>query len=324
MNTSSAALLQVSGLRHRYASRVALESFDFSVNPGEFVALLGPNGSGKSTALMALVGLLRPEAGHVIFDGQAMEPGARELRRHTAVVFQTQSADGRLSARENLLLYANVYGVPAAERERRVDEALSHARLQDRAGDDVRTLSGGMRRRLELARVLLMRPKLLVLDEPTTGLDEVSFRNFWEEVEVMRKRDGLSVLVATHRADEAERCDRAILISEGRVVGSGTPDELRAEISGDVIELEVQDAEAFAVRLNAELGLSSTLLAGRLALEVQSGHEWIPRIVALAPALIRSVNMRRPSLADVFVKRTGKTLATESLVSAPATKRGMK
>ncbi len=314
--------LEVRGLRHswvrdsrtripapgRDASRV-LDDVSFEVREGEVFGLLGPNGCGKSTALRVLLGLLEPDAVELRWNGVAVAPGGRALRSCMGVVFQAPSLDGRLTVRENLALSAALQQVDRSKVAARIDDALELAQLRERAGDLVSKLSGGMKRRLELARALLHEPSLLLMDEPTTGLDELSFQRTWQRLDELRSRRAVSVLLTTHRADEAARCDRVAVLDQGKIVALGTPAELAQSVSGDVLTLEAHDTDAVAAQIRAEFGLEARVVEGKLVLERERGHELIPRLVeALPRGSIASLSMHRPTLADVFVKLTGRSL----------------
>jgi ABC-2 type transport system ATP-binding protein len=307
------ARLEVRELRHRFGERVVLDGLSFTVEPGEIFGLLGPNGSGKSTTLRVLTGLLVPDAGQLLLDGAPVQPGGRALRQRMGVVFQSPSLDPRLTARENLMLSATLYGITGAEAARRCDALLQMASLMERADDPVVDFSGGMKRRLELGRALLHDPALLVMDEPTTGLDERSFRQNWERIERLREQRGLTVLLTSHRADEAERCDRVAVVDGGRVIAQDTPEALRRRVSGDVITLEAHDPEPLAQELSQRFELEARVVDGRVVLEREEGHALIPRLVESVPAgRIESLSMHRPTLADVFVKLTGRALGDDT------------
>jgi len=307
-------LLEVSGLSHRFGDLRVLDKLEFAVRRGEIFGLLGPNGCGKSTTLRVLTGLLVPDAGDVTLLGQKVEPGGRALRQRMGVVFQSPSLDPRLSVRENLQLTAALRRLSKPDAERRVAQAIEHAQLGERAGSVVKDLSGGMRRRLELARALLHEPDLLLLDEPTSGLDEPSFRRTWQRILELRERSGLTVLLTTHRAEEAALCDRVAVLDQGRLVALDTPEALIARVAGDVLTLEVDDPEPIVARLAQEFGLSArTTGEGRVLIERERGHELIPRLVEAFPAgTIRSLSMHRPTLSDVFVKLTGRSLGADT------------
>jgi ABC-2 type transport system ATP-binding protein len=306
-------LLQIQGLTHRYGTTSVLDGLNFKLARGEIFGLLGPNGCGKSTTLRILSGLLVPDAGELRLSGQPVAPGGRELRRQMGVVFQAPSLDARLSARENLQLSAALQRIPRALAAERVAQALDFAQLGERANSLVKELSGGMKRRLELARALLHEPALLLLDEPTSGLDEPSFRRTWQRILELREMHQLSVLLTTHRAEEAALCDRVGVMDGGRIVALDTPEALIEQMAGDVLTLEVSDPERTVEQVEQSFGLPARIADGRVLIERERGHELIPRLVeALPPGSIRSLSMHRPSLADVFVKLTGRSLGTDA------------
>jgi ABC-2 type transport system ATP-binding protein len=303
------SLLEVRGLSHRFGDRVVLGELSFSVAPGEVVGLLGPNGSGKSTTFRVLTGLLVPDRGEVFLRGQQVAPGGRTLRQHMGVVFQAPSLDARLTVRENLQMSAALYGLTGSSAQKRIDEHLGLVGLSDRAGDRVLELSGGMKRRIELCRALLHEPALLVMDEPTTGLDETSFRQTWARIEELQKTRGLTVLLSSHRADEAERCHRVVVIDQGKTIAEGTPDALRKRVSGDVLSISASEPEALCADIERLFAQPARVIEGRVVLEHERGHELIPRLVeALPKGRIDALSMHRPTLADVFVKLTGRAL----------------
>jgi ABC-2 type transport system ATP-binding protein len=306
-------LLQIAGLCQRFGRVPVLDGLTFKLARGEIFGLLGPNGCGKSTTLRILSGLLVPDAGELRLLGQPVTPGGRELRRQMGVVFQAPSLDGRLSARENLQLSAALQRIPRALAAERVAQALDFSQLGERANSLVKELSGGMKRRLELARALLHGPSLLLLDEPTSGLDEPSFRRTWQRILELRESQQLSVLLTTHRAEEAALCDRVGVMDGGRIVALDTPEALIQQMAGDVLTLEVNDPESTVEHVTQAFGLPARIADGRVLIERERGHELIPRLVeALPPGSIRSLSMHRPTLADVFVKLTGRSLGTDA------------
>ena len=311
--------LRVRGLRHRFGTLSVLDGLDLEVAPGEIFGLLGPNGSGKSTTLRVLTGMLIPDAGTIELDGERVAPGGRPLRQRMGVVFQSGSLDARLSARENLALAAALYGIRGDDARGRVEELIEFTALRERANDLVGEFSGGMRRRLELARALLHEPSLLILDEPTTGLDERFFRQTWERIEALRAQRGLTVLLTTHRSEEAERCDRVAIVDGGRVIAEDVPEALRRRVSGDVLTLEADAPDALAAELSTRFAVDARVVDGKVVLERERGHELIPRLVESLPAgRLRSLSMHRPTLADVFVKLTGRSLADEGVPAESA------
>jgi ABC-2 type transport system ATP-binding protein len=303
--------LRVSGLSRRFGARVALDGLSFDVAPGEVFGLLGPNGAGKTTAFRLLSGLLPPDAGTIELDGRATSPDARAYRSRLGVVFQEPSLDLKLTGRENLRLGAALYGLSRASAAPRIDEALRVMELGPRADEATAKYSGGMRRRVEIARVLLHDPDLLLLDEPGRGVDPDALRRIWDELAARKIARGMSLVVTTHQPEEAERCDRIALLDGGRVTATGTPDELRARVAGDVVRVRGARPEELAETIRARLGLQGVVLDGDVVLEAPRGHEVVPRVVELFPAgRLASVATSRPTLADVFAKLTGRGLAS--------------
>jgi ABC-2 type transport system ATP-binding protein len=301
--------LQARDVVHRYGDRVVLDGLSFSVGRGEAFGFLGPNGAGKTTTFHILCGLLAPSAGELRLGGEAVRPGDRRLRKRMGVVFQSLSLDLKLTARENLLLGAALYRLPRAEARRRADELLALIDLTDRAGEAVQKFSGGMRRRLEIARALIHRPEILVMDEPTSGLDEATFQRTWTRLHELREREGLTILLTTHRPEEAEKCDRLAVLSGGRIVACETPDELRHRVAGDIVSVEADGPDEVARIVSEKFGVAARVAEGRVVIERERGHELIPRLVEAFPAgRLRTVGMRRPSLGDAFVKITGQEL----------------
>jgi ABC-2 type transport system ATP-binding protein len=307
-----APALSAGGLAFAYQGRPVLTDVSFEVMPGEVFGFLGRNGAGKSTLFSILAGLLRPAAGRLFAGGKMVDARDRGLRARTGVVFQSPSLDPKLTCRENLLLAAALFRVPRRQARERSARLLAEAGLGERAGEAAGKLSGGLKRRLELARALVHRPSLLILDEPTTGLDAAAFARTWETVEALRRQEGLTVLLTTHRPEEAERCDRLAVLAHGRVVACETPHELVSRVAGDVLEVEATDPAGLAAEVASRLGLRSRVTARGVTIEAERGHELVPRLVEAFPAgRLRSVAVRRPTLADAFVDITGASLAED-------------
>jgi ABC-2 type transport system ATP-binding protein len=308
---SGAPRLRVAGLTRRFGARVALDGLSFEVAPGEVFGLLGPNGAGKTTAFRLLSGVLPPDSGTFEIDGHAVSPASPAYRARLGVVFQDPSLDLKLTGRENLRLGAALYGLPRAVAEPRLAEALRVMELGARADEPTAKYSGGMRRRIEIARVLLHDPDLILLDEPGRGVDPDALRRIWDELAARKAARGTSLVVTTHQPEEAERCDRIALLDGGRVTATGTPDELRARVAGDVVRVRGERPEELAETIRARLGLPGAVLDGDVVLEAPRGHEVVPRVVELfPPGRLASVATSRPTLADVFAKLTGKGLAS--------------
>jgi len=281
-----APVIQLQDLGHQYGDRTALAGVSFDVRPAEIFGLLGPNGSGKTTTFRILSTLMVPTGGRALIMGHdvAREPG--RVRSLIGVVFQEQSIDIKLSAEENLMLIGHVYGLRGAALKARVAEMLGRVGLADRAKEKAETFSGGMKRRLELAKGLLHHPSLLLLDEPTTGLDPGARRDLWQYLQILRDEEHVSVLVTTHLMEEAERCDRLAIYAEGNVVALGTPSELKSEIGGDVILLEADEPDALAQHIEQRFGLQATVFDNRVRLEIESGHRFVKDVVEAFPGEI--------------------------------------
>ena len=304
--------LAVRGMQLSIDHTVILDDLFFEVAPGEILGILGPNGSGKSSLLRCITGIWQGDRGTVWMDGVRVDTHDRRLRATSGVVFQDPSLDDHLTAHQNLILGAALFGITGKEAKNRAQELLEFMELTHRAEDLTKTFSGGMRRRLELARALIHRPKILFLDEPSTGLDPVAFDKLWHRLEALRKIQGLTIVVATHRADEAEKCDRLLVMNRGHVVANGTPAALLGEDAEQVIELLAHDAGRVEVLLREELKLNPRLVADRVEVEVSEAHQWIPRIVeAFPPETFQSVALRKPSLSDAFFKLTGRELTDD-------------
>ncbi|HEX5137289.1 MAG TPA: ABC transporter ATP-binding protein [Planctomycetota bacterium] len=298
-------MIETEALVHQYGDRRALDGVTFEVKPGEIFGLLGPNGGGKTTLFRILSTLMRPTGGRARVLGNDTVEEAAAVRRGIGVVFQSPSLDRKLTAFENLYYQAQIHGFTFRETRARAQEMLARVGLSDRGRDLVEKLSGGMRRRVELAKGMLHRPKLLLLDEPSAGLDPGGRRDLWTYLASIRDAEGVTSLVTTHLMEEAERCDRVLILDRGRVVALGTPAELVAQVGGDVLTLDAKDPDALAAEIGTRLGLAATVLEGRVRIEKEAGHELIPKLVQAFPGRIDAVRLGRPTLEDVFIRRTG-------------------
>jgi ABC-2 type transport system ATP-binding protein len=307
----STPVIQVSELRHSYGKRTALNGVSFDVQPGEVFALLGPNGSGKTTLFRILSTLMLPTAGRALIAGFDAAKQPDEVRRRIGVVFQAQSVDIKLTAAENLWHQGHLYGLRGATLRQRISEMLQRVGLADRATDRVETFSGGMQRRVELAKGLMHHPSVLLLDEPTTGIDPGARRDIWQYLYELRTQERVSVIVTTHLMEEAERCDRLAILNEGAVVALGTPAELRSEIGGDVIVLETASPESLAQRVQQRFKIAASVMDGAVRMERKDGHRFITDLVEAFPGEVQSVSVSKPTLEDVFIRRTGHRFWTE-------------
>ena len=305
-SASAAPVISVQNLVHRYENRTALNGVSFDVRPAELFGLLGPNGSGKTTLFRILSTLMIPTAGRATIMGcdAVKEPG--RLRRQIGVVFQAQSIDLKLTAYENLWHQGHLYGLRGAALKERIYEILSRVGLADRAKELVETFSGGMQRRIELGKGLLHHPGVLLLDEPTTGLDPGARRDLWQYLKMLRDEEHVSVLVTSHLMEEAERCDRLAIMNEGNLVALGTPAELKSEIGGDVVLLDAaHDAGVLAERIRARFHVETTVLENQVRMEREGAHRFVTEVVEAFPGEIEAISVSKPALEDVFIRRTG-------------------
>jgi len=303
---SAAPAISVENLVHRYENRTALHGVTFDVRPAELFGLLGPNGSGKTTLFRILSTLMIPTAGRATIMGCDATHEPARLRRQIGVVFQAQSIDLKLTAYENLWHQGHLYGLRGAALKRRIQEILARVGLADRAKELVETFSGGMQRRIELAKGLLHHPGVLLLDEPTTGLDPGARRDLWQYLQILRDEEHVSVLVTTHLMEEADRCDRLAIMNEGNLVALGTPAELKAEIGGDVVLLDAaHDAGLLAERIRARFHVETTVLENQVRIEREGAHRFVTEVVEAFPGEIEALSVSKPALEDVFIRRTG-------------------
>jgi len=305
-SSSTPSVISVENLIHRYGERTALNGVSFSVRPAELFGLLGPNGSGKTTLFRILSTLMVPSGGRSTIMGfdAALEPA--RVRRQIGVVFQAQSVDLKLTAHENLWHQGHLYGLRGAALNKRIQEILSRVGLADRAKELVETFSGGMQRRVELGKGLLHHPGVLLLDEPTTGLDPGARRDLWQYLRILRDEEQVSVLVTTHLMEEAERCDRLAILNEGNLVALGTPTELKSEIGGDVVLLDAaHDAGLLAERIRARFHVDTTVLDNQVRIEREGAHRFVTEVVEAFPGEIEALSVSKPALEDVFIRRTG-------------------
>jgi ABC-2 type transport system ATP-binding protein len=308
-NGSLAALpIDLDRLSHNYGDRLALDCLSFAVQPAEIFGLLGPNGSGKTTLFRILSTLILPTGGRALVGGfdAAREPN--KVRRQTGIVFQASSVDIKLTVAENLKHQGHLYGLSGSALKTRIREVLGWVGLSDRAHDYVDTLSGGMRRRVELAKGLIHSPSILLLDEPSTGLDPGARRDLWQYLGMLRDQAGVSILVTTHLMEEAERCNRLAILSEGKLVGLGSPAELKSSIGGDVVLFEAgseEAASALAGKIASRFAVAPVALGRTVRLELAEGHRFLTAVVEAFPGEIDSVSVAKPSLEDVFIQRTG-------------------
>ncbi len=286
----------------------AVNDVSFAVHRGEVFGFLGPNGAGKTTTISVLCTLLRPTAGVVRVAGYDVARQPDDVRRSIGLIFQDPTLDAQLTAQENLDFHAFAYDVPSTEARQRGEQLLRLLELWDRRHDLVKTFSGGMKRRLEIARGLLHRPSVLFLDEPTQGLDPQTRALIWRYLLSLRESDGVTLFMTTHYMDEAEYCDRIAIIDHGQIVALDTPDNLKAMVGGDVVTLRTDDDALAERELRERYGLEPQRSGDELRLEVTRGDEFVPELVRGLTPRVEAISVNRPTLDDVFMKLTGRTI----------------
>jgi len=307
-----AAAVLVRGLEYSYGDRKALTGIDFRIDAGEIFGILGPNGGGKTTLFKILSTSLRPAAGTAAVLGYDLVHDQAAIRERIGVVFQHPSLDGKLSVEENLHHHGRLFGLGAAELRSRIETGLETLGIADRRKDRVETLSGGLQRRVELAKGLLSKPELLILDEPSTGLDPGARRDLWQYLHNLRNNESTTVLVTTHLMDEAEHCDRLAILDHGAIVCSGTPDELKSRIGGSVVSVRCADPSELAPKIADLIGEAPDRVGDELRLERKDGPAVIKQLVESFGDTIESISLTKPSLEDVFVHETGHRFWNES------------
>jgi ABC-2 type transport system ATP-binding protein len=298
----------VDGLSKSFNEVEAVRGVDFTVAGGEVFGFLGPNGAGKSTTINMLCTLARPTAGRATVAGFDVVTQRDDVRRHIGLVFQDPTLDGYLSAEENLRLHAELYGVDKAVMRPRMQQVLEMVGLWERRSSPVATFSGGMRRRLEIARGLMHSPRILFLDEPTIGLDPQTRRKIWSYIKLLKQNEDITIFMTTHYMDEAEFCDRIAIMDQGKIVALDTPERLKAMVGTDRVRIETEDDDAAIAALRERFGIEAGISEGAVMFGVAAGEEFVPRLFAELGVPIRSVSVSRPTLDDVFMSYTGTTI----------------
>src|SRR3954469_18220694 len=300
--------IEVNDLRKSFGDVEAVSGVSFEVAAGEIFGFLGPNGAGKTTTINMLCTLTPPRAGSAFVGGHDVVRERDDVRRHIGLVFQDQTLDGYLTAEQNLRMHAELYGIEPALVPARMEQVLRMVGLWERKDGGVMTFSGGMRRRLEIARGLMHSPRVLFLDEPTIGLDPQTRASIWRYIGELKEREEITIFMTTHYMDEAEFCDRIAIMDNGQIVALDTPEALKAEVGADRVRIQTSDDEAAIAALEEHFGLEAKLSEAAVTFFVPSGEEFVPRLFAELGIGIRSVSVARPTLDDVFMRYTGSTI----------------
>ena len=312
--------IEIKNLVKEFDGIKAVDDISVEIEYGEIFALLGPNGAGKTTTISILATLLKPTSGKAKVNGYDVVKQAAKVRHSIGIVFQDPSLDDRLTARENLEIHGRLYHMKRDERKKRIKEVLKMVELEGRANSLVKTFSGGMRRRLEIARGLMHKPRILFLDEPTLGLDPQTRRHIWDYIEKLR-REGVTVLLTTHYMEEADHlADRIAIIDKGKVVALGSPSELKDSIGGDIIKIKCND-ENKMIELLSSNGFDAMMVDEEVITKARKAEKEIPKIFMLAKEIeIKSIMYKEPSLEDVFIHYTGKAYREEGMDEKEAIK----
>jgi ABC-2 type transport system ATP-binding protein len=306
--TESGLAIEVSDLQKSFGEIEAVRGVSFEVAAGEVFGFLGPNGAGKTTTINMLCTLARPTAGSARVAGHDVVRERDDVRRHIGLVFQDPTLDGYLTAEQNLRLHAELYGVDSALVPDRMRQVLEMVGLWERRDATVMTFSGGMRRRLEIARGFLHSPRVLFLDEPTIGLDPQTRSSIWRYIAQLQQREEITIFMTTHYMDEAEFCDRIAIMDQGEIVVLDTPEALKAQVGADRVRIQTEDDDAAIAALAERFEVEATMSEGAVTFFVPSGEEFVPRLFAELGVGIRSVSVSRPTLDDVFMSHTGTTI----------------
>ncbi|MDP2718715.1 MAG: ATP-binding cassette domain-containing protein [Dehalococcoidia bacterium] len=304
-------IIEVKDLSKWFGQLNAVNNVSFNVAEGEVFGFLGPNGAGKTTTINILCTLLRPSGGSALVNGFDIIRHRNKVRSSIGLVFQDPTLDEYLTGEQNLRFHAYAYNVPGSIREKRINELLDLVGLSDRRKSKVQTYSGGMKRRLELARGLLHRPKVLFLDEPTLGLDPQTRRHIWEYIHKLRREDKLTIFLTTHYMDEAENCDCIAIIDNGQLIAMDTPDHHKDSLGGDLVTLKSENNDSAAVELKEKYNISPEIHNGNICFYVSQGEKFLPDFVRSFQNRLLSISIQRPTLDDVFLHLTGRAIRNQ-------------
>ncbi|NYE56804.1 daunorubicin resistance protein DrrA family ABC transporter ATP-binding protein [Carboxydothermus ferrireducens] len=305
------AVIEVTGLTKRFKEVEAVKGVDLTVYEGEVFGFLGPNGAGKTTTISMLCTILKPDGGQGQVAGYDLWLEKDKVRQNIGLVFQDPTLDRNLTAYENLWFHALIYGIPARERRERIEMVLKMVELYERKDSLVQTFSGGMKRRLEIARGLLHHPKILFLDEPTVGLDPQTRVHIWEYIHKIRKEKGITIFLTTHYMDEAENCDRIAVIDQGKIIALDTPDNLKQMVGNNIVYINSPEAAGIVTFIKEKFNLEAKIVKNQVVVEVKEAETFIPALLRELPFPVTAVSIKKPTLDDVFLKLTGREIRDE-------------
>jgi ABC-2 type transport system ATP-binding protein len=312
--------VEIANVSHRYGEHQAISGLSLSINTGEIFAILGPNGSGKTTLFRVLSTLIPIQQGEARVLGHDLRSQPDAVRAELGVVFQSPSVDKKLTVMENITHHGRLYGLGGRDLRTRANEMLSRLGLADRRRDLVEKLSGGLRRRVELANGMLHRPRLLLLDEPSTGLDPGARSDVWHYLKQVRDESGVTVVLTTHLLEEAGAADRIAIMHRGQLAALDTPAALQAAVGGDAITIRTPAADSLAAEIAQRFNVQAKCVDGAVRLELPNGHDWIPRLVEAFPDRVESITLGKPTLEDVFIHFTGHRFWTDGSTAGQPTK----
>ena len=312
------AVIEVTGLTKRFKEVEAVKGVDLTVYEGEVFGFLGPNGAGKTTTISMLCTILKPDGGQGHVAGFNLWREKDKVRQNIGLVFQDPTLDRNLTAYENLWFHALIYNIPAKERRERIERVLKMVELYERKDSLVLTFSGGMKRRLEIARGLLHHPKILFLDEPTIGLDPQTRAHIWDYIHKIRKEKGITIFLTTHYMDEAENCDRIAVIDQGKIIALDTPENLKKLAGQNLVYINSPESLRVVSFIKEKFNLEAKLIKNQVAVEVKEAETFIPTLLQELPFPVSSVSIKKPTLDDVFLKLTGRELRDDTPANGKA------
>jgi len=305
-------IISVEKLTKKFKNLVAVNQISFEVHEGEIFGFLGPNGAGKTTTINMICTLLSPTSGKAVLNGHDVTKEKNQVRQCIGIVFQDPSLDDWLTAKENLEFHALIYNIKSKTAKKRIDQILEIVELKDRKNDLVLNFSGGMKRRLEIARGLIHYPKVLFLDEPTLGLDPQTRNKVWEYIKDLKERENITIFLTTHYMDEAENCDRISIIDMGKIIAIDTPENLKKKVMGDIITVETTNNKNLSKEIENKYGKNVFFYDNKIQFEVDDSERFIPQFIRESREYILSISARKPTLDDVFLSLTGKKIRDES------------